>query len=144
MSVDNGISHGDEHQVSGPSGSDSQEHHQESTPTMRHPHHVHLSPVLELRRLRTHDDDGTRQEEPQLALRRTRSHVSVDYFDPRGVRQLSRALSRVSNIEQSRIPSSSLEDSEETLSPGEQFDFEKTVRIWLQKWVLYYFSAFVC
>jgi ATP-binding cassette subfamily G (WHITE) protein 2 (SNQ2) len=79
------------------------------------------------------------------ALRRSHSHVSVDFFDPRGVRRLTRALSHISDVE----PISSLEDteasreeserraSEGTLTSDEQFDFEKAVREYLKKYVSY-------
>lgn len=83
-------------------------------------------------------------------VRRAResSQVSVDYFDPSGVRQLERTLSRMSaqeaqeahdvshpaTLANSDKPASSSADSEATLLPSEgPFDFERSLRHFLKK-----------
>lgn len=101
------------------------------------PQHVQLSPVSEFRPPRNHDGEG--ELRPDIPGR-LRSRVSMDFFDPKGVRKLSRALSRVSDGEQSteqrpeEVGEDESEISEETMKPSDdQFDFEKAVRIYLRK-----------
>jgi hypothetical protein len=64
----------------------------------------------------------------------------MDFFDPQGVRRLSRALSRVSAREPSmheqlvEEADGGSQVSEELIKPtGDQFDFEKAVRTYLRK-----------
>lgn len=60
------------------------------------------------------------------------SHVDVDFFDPAGVKELQRTLTRMSaNNDQQRTSST---NSDTTLLPGDgPFDFEKTLRVLLKK-----------
>ncbi|KXN81251.1 Brefeldin A resistance protein [Leucoagaricus sp. SymC.cos] len=108
----------------------------DTSPTTRH-QHIQLSPVPDFRPLRARDDG--REARPE-ALGRTHSRVSMDFFDPKGVRKLSRTLSRVSTGKKSipEEPSGEAEEesevSSEAMKPqGDQFDFEKAVRTYLRK-----------
>lgn len=72
------------------------------------------------------------------------SAVSIDYFNPEGVRDLQRTLTNMSTLEldnarprtdPGRKASSSV-DSEATLTPGDgPFDFEKSLRQFLKRFV---------
>lgn len=72
------------------------------------------------------------------------SHVSVDHFDPQGVRELQRTLSMMSQQQEGKPPShaeSSSRDSSATLSPVEApFDFEKALEDSTKRFVLFRFS----
>lgn len=75
----------------------------------------------------------------QVVTHQTR-HVLVDYFDPPGARRLSRTLS---SLPRARARESD-DSSEETLTVGENFDFERLVKRYLHKYVgrlLVYFQV---
>jgi ATP-binding cassette subfamily G (WHITE) protein 2 (SNQ2) len=80
---------------------------------------------------------GEEDEDRLGTLRRAQSHVGMDYFDPGGVRKLSRALSHVSNGVSPRLEEEQeregVAEEEEVLQVGDQFDFEKAVRTYLRK-----------
>jgi ATP-binding cassette subfamily G (WHITE) protein 2 (SNQ2) len=106
-----------------PSGSSPTTTHEGSPLTGIPPKHERVS---------TGEDDQDRLG----ALRRAQSHVDIDYFDPGGVRQLSRSLSRGPK----GVPSRSEEEQEredvapdEALQVGDQFDFEKAIRTYVRK-----------
>lgn len=101
----------------------------------------------ELRRLSLHApptiNQNRRSDMQRPSLRPVadrHSRVSVDFFDPAGVRTLSRTLSLESDLLE-HTPSNS--DQRETSSSntafdnnrpaGEPFDFEKTLGLYLQK-----------
>ncbi|PFH48337.1 hypothetical protein AMATHDRAFT_65762 [Amanita thiersii Skay4041] len=74
------------------------------------------------------------------ARQRCASQVAVDYFDPAGVRQLQRTMSRMSVLTRERTHPDSVSqrdeesaDSELTLTVGESFDFEKSLRLYFKK-----------
>ena len=64
------------------------------------------------------------------------SRVSLDHFDPEGVRELSRSLSRSST--QARVTSVR---SDKTLATDEPFSLEKTLRAALDKYVHFIFYS---
>ena len=66
----------------------------------------------------------------QVVTHQTR-HVVVDYFDPPGAKRLSRTLSCMRETRGHESDDS----SEETLAVGENVDFERLVRQYLQKYV---------
>ncbi|KAG5716666.1 Brefeldin A resistance protein [Termitomyces sp. T112] len=59
------------------------------------------------------------------------SHVDVDFFDPEGVRRLSRRLSQAVSGE--RIEQIEPFNSDDTLTAAGPFDFEKTLKMVVQK-----------
>ncbi|TFK38228.1 pleiotropic drug resistance ABC transporter [Crucibulum laeve] len=62
------------------------------------------------------------------------SRVDIDFFDPAGVRQLQRTLSRMStNHEDEKRPGTGSSDSTATAIGDGHFDFEKTLRDILRK-----------
>ena len=75
-----------------------------------------------------------RQENPKSA-----SRVNLDHFDPEGVRELSRTLSRSSA--QARLTSVR---SEKTLASEEPFSLEKTLRITLDKYACFAIRIINC
>lgn len=77
----------------------------------------------------------------------THSRVSVDYFDPDGVKELRRTMSRQSQQQRERSHSidpavrnarrTSSAESESTLAVGDgDFDFEKTLQKVMRRYVL--------
>ncbi|KAF5350668.1 hypothetical protein D9756_008520 [Leucocoprinus leucothites] len=96
-----------------PGAGPSQLHHHGATmdtsPTSR-PQHIQLSPATEFHHIR----EG---EARPGALDRTHSRVSVDFFDPKGVR----GRTRIGGVTGNPKP------------VGDQFDFEKAVRTYLRK-----------
>ncbi|RXW18211.1 hypothetical protein EST38_g7644 [Candolleomyces aberdarensis] len=81
----------------------------------------------------TEEDTNSSPEAPerphlQVATHQTR-HVVVDYFDPPGARRLSRTLSSIPRTRRHESDDS----SEETLTVGENVDFERLVRRYLHK-----------
>lgn len=91
------------------------------------------------------EDNGSPQIHPPLSPtipRRPRgasvvSRVSLDYFDPSGVDELRRTMSRQSEISKKgkhTKPSKSPQDgSEVTLPVDEPFDFEKSLGEYIQR-----------
>jgi len=67
------------------------------------------------------------------------SRVNLDHFDPEGVRELSRTLSRSSA--QARLTSVL---SEKTLASEEPFSLEKTLRITLDKYACFTIHIINC
>lgn len=64
-------------------------------------------------------------------------HVDLNYFDPFGMSNLQRRLTRTSSVNQLRGDAESSEHSDFTLAPGgagEHFDFEKTLRAILKRY----------
>lgn len=61
------------------------------------------------------------------------SHVDVDFFDPSGVRQLNRTLSRMSSNQGDVESASTYSDA--TLTTSGPFDFERTIRVVMKKCV---------
>ncbi|XP_006455063.1 hypothetical protein AGABI2DRAFT_121012 [Agaricus bisporus var. bisporus H97] len=125
-------------------------HNEDSVAGQSPPRSSSLSPVGASRTTRYHQAGTSRSsklspnhaltnegdEERLGTLCRAQSHVNIDYFDPRGVRGLSRALSHVSNGEP--LPSEDEQEreeeaTEETIQVGDQFDFERAVRTYLRK-----------
>ena len=103
------------------------------SPTTRQ-QHIHLLPTAEFRPPHHHGED----EVPLASLEKTHSRVSMGFFDPEGVRKLSRTLSRLS-AQSNEEPSSEEgpEISEDALKPGgDRFDFGKAVKVYLRKYVL--------
>ncbi|KAF8153344.1 pleiotropic drug resistance ABC transporter [Crassisporium funariophilum] len=78
---------------------------------------------------------GTAPERPAPTRKMSgHSHVSVDYFDPTGVRRLSKSMSAPQDGRSSTSEQSASHDSDATLNGGEKpFDFERTLRGYLQK-----------
>ncbi len=138
MSVDKTIpssSHGDPEPLAGPSSG----REPISNPSTDYRHrHVQLSPVLPSRETPVrYGEEAEGHRDPRQRMERAPSHISMDYFDPRGVRKISRTLSSAGEplrlgVQTTEEP---LRDSEDTATPGERFDFEKTVRTWLEKFV---------
>lgn len=79
-------------------------------------------------RCSTNKKTGTSEKQSLKRRGSSVSRVDVDFFDHDGVQQLTRTLTEMSNQngQSRRSPS---EDTETTLSTGENFDFEKTLRI---------------
>jgi len=101
-------------------------------PTARQ-QHIQLSSIIE--RPPHHHGEG---EVPLDSLEKTHSRVSMDFFDPQGVRRLSRTFSRLS-AQSNEEPTSEAgsEISEDALRPGgDRFDFERAVQVYLRKCVL--------
>ena len=68
----------------------------------------------------------------QERVPKSASRVSLDHFDPEGVRELSRTLSRSSA--QAKVRSVR---SDQTLAPEEPFSLEKILRTALDKYVYF-------
>lgn len=80
----------------------------------------------------------TRHQRPRAGSNASHaSHVSIDYFDPAGVNELRRTLSRQVTNEQATArasPRSIGGESEMTLAAGDgPFDFEKLLRSMVRK-----------
>lgn len=122
-------SHGDPEPLAGPSTAQ----YGNNSTTDNHHRHVQLSPVLRPSELPTHYEEGA---SPRQRMDRAPSHISMDYFDPRGARKLSRTLSSVGGPSRLGVRTSEEppRDSEETAT-SERLDFEKVVRTWLEKCV---------
>jgi ATP-binding cassette subfamily G (WHITE) protein 2 (SNQ2) len=104
----------------------------DTSPTAKY-QRVQLSPETKFKPMRGSDDEGVAC--PDVL----HSHVSMDFFDPKGVRKLSRTLSRVSAkelpISEEPREEEESEISEEALKTDDQFDFEKAVRTYIRKYV---------
>ena len=116
----------------GPSQPQQQDFPADMPPTARQ-QHIQLSSIIE--RPPHHHGEG---EVPLDSLEKTHSRVSMDFFDPQGVRRLSRTFSRLS-AQSNEEPTSEAgsERSEDALRPGsDRFHFERAVQIYLRKYVL--------
>lgn len=116
----------------GPSQPQQQDFPADMPPTARQ-QHIQLSSIIE--RPPHHHGEG---EVPLDSLEKTHSRVSMDFFDPQGVRRLSRTFSRLS-AQSNEEPTSEAgsEISEDALRPGgDRFDFERAVQVYLRKYVL--------
>jgi len=102
-------------------------------PTTRQ-QHIQLSPVIEFRPPHHHGEG----EVPFDSLDKAHSRVSMDFFDPQGVRRLSRTFSRLSaQSNEEPTPEAGSEISEDVLRPGgDRFDFERAVQVYLRKYAL--------
>ncbi|KAF9461727.1 pleiotropic drug resistance ABC transporter [Collybia nuda] len=74
----------------------------------------------------------TSERPKRLRRNSTASHVDVDFFDPSGVRQLNRTLSRMSAPNEGDVESGSTY-SDATLTTDGPFDFERTLRVIMKK-----------
>lgn len=91
-----------------------------------HHHHLHTH----------HPSKDERPHNPRQPSH-TRS-VDIEFFDPSGVGELRRTLSRVSTERgQAIAPSQISEVSDDTLTSEAQFDLEKCMREFVQKCVCY-------
>ena len=70
---------------------------------------------------------------PPPARQRSCSHVAVDFFDPMGVRRLSYSLATTPSRAGTEVEEAPSLGSEETVTVGEGFDFEKGLRQYLKK-----------
>ncbi|KZV90437.1 pleiotropic drug resistance ABC transporter [Exidia glandulosa HHB12029] len=91
----------------------------------------HLSIIVEDGGLHQHHAPATTPGEmeehgrPHTTRARSSSRVNIDHFDPAGVQALERQLT---SEHVNRPPSPASSQSSVTLAPGENFDFERTVR----------------